>query len=381
MKLLFVSNLFPDKAQPWRGLDNATLLHHLADRWEIRVLAVRPTLPWQHRACQSRRTDTALQPHYLPSLYVPKFGSRWNHRLMAAALRAPLREVQREFAFDVVLGSWIFPDCCALAELAQEMNFPLVAIAQGSDVHQYLRNPTRREIILDRLPLASAVVTRSGELARLLVAAGLPTGRVYPIYNGIDFACFTPADSAAARRELGLPETGRLILFVGNFYDIKNPQLLVEAHALLASESDCHLVLIGDGPLAPALRQSAARLGTSARVVFAGRKDAPAVARYMQAADVLALPSRNEGVPNVILEAFACGLPVVASKVGGIPEVHNSVELGRLFPEGNLDALTDALRSVLQSPTAHDRIHHHARQFSWERTTEAYDTLLRQAIT
>lgn len=380
MKLLFVSNLFPDEAQPWRGLDNATLLHHLANRWEVRAVAVRPTSPWQSRAWKPRAIDTALQPRYVPSLYVPKFGSRWNHRLMAGALRAPLREVRREFAFDVVLGSWIFPDCCALAELAQEMDFPLVAIAQGSDVHQYLRNPTRREIILDRLPRASAVVTRSGELARLLVAAGLPTGRVHPIYNGIDFTCFHLADATTARRELGLPEAARVILFVGNFYDIKNPHLLVEAHARLTAESDCHLVLIGDGPLAPALRQSAARLGTSDRVIFAGRKGAPAVARYMQAADVLALPSRNEGVPNVILESFACGLPVVASKVGGIPEVHDSAELGRLFPEGNLHALTESLREVLQSAPARDYLHAHARGFSWERTTAAYDALLRQAI-
>lgn len=379
MKLLFVSNLFPDEAQPWRGLDNATLLHHLADRWKIRVLAIRPALPWQRRTWQPRATDLPLQPRYVPSLYVPKLGSRWNHRLMAAALRQPIREMRREFAFDVVLGSWIFPDCCALAELSQELHFPLVAIAQGSDVHQYLRIPARRRIILDRLPHISAVVTRSGELARLLMNAGLPAGRVHPIYNGIDFHCFTTGDSTSVRRELGLPEKAHVILFVGNFYDIKNPHLLVEAHARLCAESDCHLVLIGDGPLAPALRQTAARLGTTDRVTFAGRRDAPTVARYMQAADVLALPSRNEGVPNVILEAFACGLPVVASRVGGIPEVHNAAELGRLFPEGNLDELAGALRSVLQAPVARERIHAHARQFSWERTTSAYDELLRQA--
>lgn len=383
MKLLFVSNLFPDEAQPWRGLDNSTLLHHLADHWEIRVLAIRSTLPWQRLTWRPRTADAALQPRYLPSLYVPKFGSRWNHRLMAGALRTPMREIRREFAFDVVLGSWIFPDCCALAELSPELAFPFVAIAQGSDVHQYLRVPARRRIILDRLPRARAIVTRSGELARLLIEAGLPAERTRPIYNGIDFACFKPGDSLAARRELGLPENGRVILFVGNFYDIKNPGLLVEAHARLCADpdlSDCRLVLIGGGPLADALQQNAAHLGTSDRVVFVGRKDAPAVARYMQAADVLALPSRNEGVPNVILEAFACGLPVVASRIGGIPEVHNAAELGRLFAEGNLDALTEALRSILQTPPARDRICAHAQQFSWERTTTAYDKLLRQAV-
>src|SRR5213075_2894096 len=99
------------------------------------------------------------------------------------------------------------------------------------------------------------------------------------------------------------------------------------------------LVMIGDGPLAEKARQLAGRIGTRAQVVFAGRHDPASVARHMQAADVLALPSWNEGVPNVILEAFACGLPVVASRVGGIAEVLDQPALGTLVAAGNCDAL------------------------------------------
>ena len=378
MKLLFVSNLFPDTTEPYRGLDNATLLHHLADRWEIRVFAVRPTLV--PRTFQPRDQDAQFSPQYVAAPYLPRVGSRWNHRLMAWALRDRIRELRRQFAFDVVLSSWIFPDSCAIAELAQELDFPFVAIAQGSDVHQYLQMPARREIITRLLPRATAVITRSDELARLLVDAGLPRERLHPIYNGVDLEMFRPSDRVVARRELGLPADVPLILFVGNFFHIKNPFIPPLALKLLRwSAGQPVLVMLGGGGLERPIRDSARQLSVGDRVLLRGRTDAAGVARYMQAADVLLLPSKNEGVPNVILEAFACGLPVVASRVGGIPEVHPGDEFGRLVSTIEPAAFATALQEVLLSPPSGERIRHHALQFSWQRTATACHELLCEA--
>lgn len=383
MKLLFCSNLFPDTGEPWRGLDNATLLGHLARRHEVRALAIRPVLPWRSRRWKPRAQDEKFEPRYIPVPYVPKFGSRWNHRLMANALREPLRELRTRFPFDAVLGSWLYPDCCALAGLCKELGVPLVAIAQGSDVHQYLRVPVRREIMLAELPGVSGIITRSGELARLLGAAGFPPQRLHPVYNGIDFETFSRGNPAKARSELCLQQESRIILFVGNFYEVKNPLLLVEAHARLCQEKelgDLRLVMIGSGPLQAKARRLSKSLGTRYQISFVGRQDPASVAQYMQAADVLAVPSWNEGVPNVILESFACGLPVVASRVGGIPEVHSHDFLGRLFRTGEVSGLTDALREVLQAATEGERIREHAAQFSWDRTVDGYERILREAV-
>ncbi len=381
MKLLFLSNLFPDRGEPYRGLDNATLLHHLADRWEIEVLAPRPVLPWQARVWHGRAEDVDFFPRYVPTLYVPKIGSRWNHRLMAAALRKRLRGLHRDGAFDVVLASWLFPDCCAVAELAGELDFPFVAIAQGSDAHQYLQQPIRRRIMLRNLPRAASIITRSADLARLLQGVGLNQAR--PIYNGIDLACFTPGEASAARRELQLPTEGKIILFIGNFYPIKNPLLLIAAHARLRSEpalAACRLVLVGGGPLLPEAQRLAAQLGTAEGIVFAGRQDSQGVARHLQAADLLCLPSQNEGVPNVILEAFASGRPVVASRVGGIPEVHSEGVFGRLVEPNDLTSLVDGLRTVLLAEPDPGRIRAHAEQFTWQKAADQYDEALRAAI-
>ncbi len=382
-KLIFISNLFPDTQEPYRGLDNAAVLHHLAVLWDIRVLAARPTLPFCKKVRTPRTCDAMWQPRYITAPYLPKIGSRVNHTLMARALREPVRALRREFAFDAVLSAWLYPDSCAVAQLARELGFVFVAIAQGSDVHQYLRHPVRRRIIQESMPQATAIITRSADLAQRLAEAGLNPAKLHPIYNGLDFTNFAPGNRHAARRELGLPESAPLVVFVGNFYPIKNPLLLIEAHATLCAQSgmrECRLVMIGGGPLESRARQLANQLGFGAQVLFAGRQDASSVAQHLRAADVLCLPSDNEGVPNVILEAFACGCPVVASRVGGIPEVHTGDFLGRLVPPRDHAALAAALGEVLRTPPTPEPIVAHARQFTWERTTAAYDRLLREAV-
>src|SRR5690348_2299942 len=111
MKLLFLSNLFPDTAEPYRGLDNACLLHYLSRQWEIRVISARPVLPFKNRLPRTcRDIDRKFQPVYLNPLYVPKVGSLFNHRLFARAIRQPLLELKKTCDYDVILCSWVFPD-------------------------------------------------------------------------------------------------------------------------------------------------------------------------------------------------------------------------------------------------------------------------------
>ncbi len=376
-RLLFISNLFPDASEPYRGLDNATVLRHLTERWEIATLAVRPTLPFCGKPCRPRDEDAVLAPRYVPSLYVPKLGHKLNHRLMARALR-PL-VAQFHGGFQAALVSWIYPDACAVALLAREMGFPFVAIAQGSDVHQYLRIPQRREIITSLMPAASGIITRSAELARLLGDAGIPRDRLHPIYNGINLALFHPTEHLAIRRELRLPLDSRIVLFVGNLVAIKNPTLLVQAVAKLREDpafANVLLIFVGGGELEGEITFQVSRGGMDECVMFAGRLEAPMVAKFMQAADVLCLPSDNEGVPNVILEAFATGRPVIASNVGGISEVHNAPHLGRLVPPRDLDALVGALSGVLSELPDSARIRAHAEQFTWQRAADAYHRVL-----
>jgi glycosyltransferase involved in cell wall biosynthesis len=139
------------------------------------------------------------------------------------------------------------------------------------------------------------------------------------------------------------------------------------------------VVMVGGGDLEKEVRQFAQRSSLTDRVILPGRTNAQGVARYMQAADVLSLTSANEGVPNVILEAFASGLPVVASKVGGIPEVHPGGDFGRLVSPIEPSHFATAFEETLLSSPPMERMRNHALQFSWQRAANEYHELLCQA--
>ncbi len=386
MKILFVSNLFPDSDHPVWGQINATLLHHLAKRCEVRVLALRSTLPmlgFKVRRLKPRAEDELLKPAYAPVWYLPKVGSRFNHRLIGAGALPVLRRLRKEFNYDVILCSWLYPDVCGLARVLPRLGVPMVAISQGTDVHVYLDIPVRRKLIVDTVSRLPGTITRSKDLAKRLVDAGVPESRLHPIYNGVDQEVFQPGDRAAARRELKIPADDKVILYVGNFLPIKNPLLLVRALSEVKADSrtaNCRLIMIGAGPLLETAKAEAAAMETSEQIDFVGRKSSGEVARYMQAANVLCIPSNNEGVPNVAFEAMACGLPIVGTKVGGIPEVVCEDFLGRLVGKGDQGALTVALKDLLTEPADSRRITDYARQFSWEKTVDAYLEVLQRAV-
>ncbi len=383
LKVLFVSNLFPDAENPNRGSDNAVLLRLLARDCDIRVIAPRPTLPFKSRTRQpvACMDDKPFAPFYPTVSYLPKIGGPFNHLLMARGIRNEIARVRQSFPFDIVLCSWIYPDACAVAKIAVEQNFKFIAIAQGSDIHQYLRMPTRRRIIQKYLPSAESIITRSAQLSTMLADAGFDKQKLKVIYNGVDFRIFHPSDKTAARRELKLNQSATVLLFVGNFLPIKNPKLLIAAHAELCRlhpNRTYNLIFLGSGPLETEMRRQAEALGIGSNVVMPGRKSPAEVARYMQAADLLCMSSHNEGLPNVILEAFACGLRVVSTNVGGISEVVNEPAFGALADAPTPKNFAATVANILNQPVEEDKIISHASQFSWDKASTAYMELLQR---
>lgn len=384
MRVLFLSNLFPDSDRPAFGLHNAGLIRRLARHHAVSVVAPRPGL----RAFLSRPgraaampcdEDRGLSARFPAVPYVPRVGSLVNHRLYAAWLAPVLARECEARRPEVVLAAWAYPDACAALRLAVPAGLPCVVIAQGSDINDYLDYPVRRRVILGHLARASAVVTRSEALRERLLAAGLPGTKVRTIYNGVDTELFHPAlDREALRTELGLPTGDPVVLFVGNLVPVKNPLLAVEAVARLVQRPGAprwRLLVVGDGAQRAAVQAAAAAaLGDAATLV--GTCAQEAVSRYMQAADVLCVPSRNEGVPNVIREALACGLPVVATRVGGIPEVMSEPLCGELVDRDRPDAMAAALDRVVRQGPWCEACRRHALNFSWDETVRRYDQVL-----
>jgi glycosyltransferase involved in cell wall biosynthesis len=221
---------------------------------------------------------------------------------------------------------------------------------------------------------AAAFVAISRLIEDECLTAGLRRERVVCIQHAADTARFRPAAPGEARElraQLGLPLDGVLAVFTGRLLRGKGLEILIEAFArLLPDHPNAHLVIVGAGAgqvlsVEDGLRADVAERGLSSRVTFTGRVDN--VEDYLRACDVFAFPSLYEGLPHSPLEAAAAGLPVVASRTGGIPDVVVHGETGLLVEPGDIDGVTAALRALFGDAVLRERFGRHARELAIER--------------
>lgn len=213
----------------------------------------------------------------------------------------------------------------------------------------------------------------------------VPRSKLKTVLNGIDLERYKEQGTRdEVRASFGLPPSARVIGTVGRLNEVKRQDHLIRAAAALGTGfEDAHLLLVGDGPERAALERLAEGLGMSARVHFAGYQSAPE--RFLPAMDLFALTSRLEGLPLALLEAWAAGLPVVSSAVGGVPKVVRDGETGLLFPNGDEPALAAALRVLLSDPSKAARLGAAGlavvrKEFSLERMAAEYEAIYREAI-
>jgi len=212
------------------------------------------------------------------------------------------------------------------------------------------------------------------------VALGADPTRVHTIYNGVDAQRFSPGSREAARQRLGLGAEQPLLLYVGNLKSTKGCLDLLEAFpAVLAQRPQAALVYAGAGACRDELLARAAALGCAERVSLVGAVPHAQLGDWFRAADLLCLPSHNEGVPNVVLEAMSCGIPVVASRVGGIPEVLPEFA-GMLVPVRDPAALSAALLEATGRAWQGERIVEHARGFRWDDNIDRLERVLCEVV-
>ena len=368
MKVLVVTNLFGYPWDPTRGMFNQQQFDRLAQRHDLSVLVA---IPWTDVARRprawwhARRDGRRHWPYvdYFVFWYPPGF-ARSGHAVfffLSMLLQRPALLLKR---FDAILGSWGFPDAVASTALARLTGTPSLMKVHGSDVNEYLESPSKRRQLLAAARRCRSVMAPSAALRERLVDAGLPPALVQVNYNGVDTARFHPADRGAARDRLDVAADARVVLFVGNLKRAKGCLDIVDAWIAVAADTPAlRLVVIGDG---------------AERARFTGKQDHVAVAAWFAAADLLCLPSHNEGVPNVVLEAMACGLPVVATRVGGIPEVVPA-HAGLLVPAHEPATLQAALRGALATTWDRARIAAHGASFSWDDNLARLDAALLDA--
>lgn len=386
LRVLAITKIFPNAAEPLAAPFNRQQFAALAKLCELDVMA---TLPWYPGAgllakwssagilakVPRRETIAGIEVTHPRTLFVPRVAlSTWGP-LYAASI-APLL-IGKRGKVDVVLGSWAYPDGFAAVIVARLLGVPAVVKLHGSDLNVIAKLPGPRRLTAWALPRAAAVVAVSRALADEAIALGVPRDKVEIVMNGVDQDLFVPRDRAAARRTLGLPD-GPLAVYVGNLKEVKGVLDLAAAwQRVLEQVPAATLVIVGDGPLQARVAASLAPFGDRARLL--GAKPLAEIPIAMAASDVLILPSHHEGTPNVVLEALACGRRVVATAVGGVPDVLADPRLGALAPPRDPAAFGAALATALTTPYDPAEIVALGARGSWEASARRLHDVLSRA--
>lgn len=343
MRLLFFSNLYATRREPGRGSFSVRLVNEIrAAGHAVHVVVAVP------RADEAPDGDPAIE--VLRWWRPPRIRRDLWHHWMWWSTREPLRRSVRDFQPDVIWSTWVHPDGAVGCRLAREFHLPTVTSAVGSDLLQ-VSDRRRLRAIAGVLRASDLIFTDGEHLRRVAIGLGALPARTAAIVRGVDPRVFSPGDAEAARRDLGLPDQGIVLLSVGNLVPVKGIDVLVDALAtphLRARE--WMWIHIGDGPERGRIEGRIRHHGLESRCRLVGTIPHQNLPEWYRAATLQVLPSRSEGVPNVLLEGMATGLPFVASAVGGVPEI--APDLSWCVRPDDPIALAETLARVLDDPPA-----------------------------
>lgn len=386
MRILTFSSLFPNPVQRNLGLFVAERLRHLLGSGAVqaRVVAPVPWFPSQQprfgKYAEFARVPAQSQWDGLPVLHpkhlvIPGPGWYLTPWLMAISALPALRQVRASgFDFDLIDAHYYYPDGVAAAWLGRWLQRPVVITARGTDVNLIPRYALARRMVLGASRRAAASIAVSKALKQAMVEIGMPAEHITVLRNGVDLARFRPLEREAVRAQLGMQ--GKVLLSAGYLVERKGHHLVIEA---LRALPDWQLVIAGGGELEAQLKQQVTQQGLSARVRFVGALSQAQLVEYYNVADALVLASSREGMPNVVLEALACGLPVIATALWGTPEVVSEPLVGRLI-ERTAAAIVAAVRSLDVDMPARSVVRSYAEQFHWDATTHGQLEVFTRAV-
>ena len=383
-QILTFTNLFPSAVRPDHGrfVQDRMQRVAVAAGLDWQVVCPVPRVPWLLR----RRADRALAAmpprelvdgvpvHNVHYLHLPGMSRARQAARVARACMPVVRELSRGRP-TVLDAHYLYPDGVAALHIARALQLPCVVTARGSDVNVLAEIPVIREQVRSTMHDAARLFAVSSALSGRFADVLGNGSRVETVRNGVDLELYRPGDRAAARRALGLPGDRQVVLGVGRLVEGKG--FHHAAAALAGLGGDAVLALVGDGPE----RERIAGLLAPQRLCLLGARPRDQVILAYQASDLLVLPTYREGWPNVVTEALACGLSVVASAVGGIPEILADDRVGALVPPGDTEALQVALQRFLAAPPDPRLARALAEGYSWDDTVQRLSALFRDLVT
>jgi glycosyltransferase involved in cell wall biosynthesis len=382
-EILVLSSLFPSPQEPLAGIFIKERMFRVATRLPVTVVSPVNWSPadslirrWRPHFRLTQAADTIDQgiPVLRPRFFSVPGSILLDGAGMAAAVRGTVDRVTSAGGPWIIDAHFAYPDGYAASLLSRQAGLPYTVTLRGTEI-RHSRIPAIRRRIIATLGGAQRVFAVSDSLRRVALELGVPADRAIVIPNGVDTERFRPMSRDEARRQLGIPQDSRVLVSVGGLVPRKGYHRVIARLPRLRRQwgNVIYLAVGGasrEGDHTGALKAQAREAGVGEHVRFLGALAPEALRVPLSAADVLVLASSNEGWANVLLEAMACGIPVVASDVAGNLEVVADDRVGLIFKLGDAEALDAALDLALGRQWDRDAIIAFARRHSWESRVE-----------
>lgn len=384
LRVLVFTTVFPNPALPLHGTFVFERVRHLAALADIRVVA---PVPW-YRAFAGRRPSAQVGAivatrhpifWYLPKVLMPLRGLC----LFLSTVTAIAR-LRRSFDFDLIDAHFAYPDGFAAILLGRWFRRPVCITLRGTII-MLSRRPLGRLLCDWAIRRADRIIAVARTLAERASSGGVPPERIETIANSVDTHRFRVLDRGSARRQLGLSQDRPLLVSVGHLSPRKGFHRIIRALPhLIGRDPRVHLAIVGgkgaEGDNAAELASLARGLGVTEHVAFVGARPPEDVALWLGAASAFVLASDFEGCPNVVLEAMACGRPIVATRVGDIDRMVPPFAGVLLDNPEDSTGLADAIAAALARDWDPERIRAHVAARSWDDVAQRVTVQWRLAL-
>ena len=377
--IVVLSSLFPNRLQPMAGLFVRERMFRVAEQLPLKVVAPVPWFPFQSLIRRIRPGFRPLAPgtetQDRTTVYHPRFFSipgafkSMDGLFMALGCLPRMWQLEHAGHLDIIDAHFAYPDGYAATLLGKWLNVPVTITMRGTET-RHVKDPVLKPRVYAALSKASRVFSVSDSLRQVALSCGIAPLKLQVIGNGVDIAKFSPQPQSSARQALGIPSNAKVMVTVGGLVERKGFHRVIAAMPELLKQFPGLIYLIIGGPSpegdwSKQLQQLVTDLQLSDAVKFLGPIAAEKLSQPLSAADVFVLSTRNEGWANVLLEAMACGLPVVATNVGGNSEVVSSPDLGVIVPFNEHATLVSAITQSLEKDWDRVAIRAYAEANTW----------------